>query len=274
MTSIDSIVARLLALHPKLIDLSLDRMWRILDALGHPGAAPAAGDPRRRHQRQGLDHRLHARDPGGGGPARARLHLAASGALQRALPAGAGRRRRAGVGRGTRRGADGMRARQRRRADHRVRDRDRGGVRAVRAPSGRRAAARSRPRRPARRDQRGRAPARHRRSRRCRSIMPRFLGDTIEKIAAEKAGILKRGVPAIVAAQPREALAGDRAAGRARRRADQDRRRGLDRDRGARPAGLSGRRRACSICRRRNSTAAISSRMPASPSRRCARPRP
>src|SRR5262245_18987192 len=36
MTSIDSIVARLLALHPKLIDLSLDRMWRILAALGHP----------------------------------------------------------------------------------------------------------------------------------------------------------------------------------------------------------------------------------------------
>src|SRR5438874_4440631 len=36
MTSVDSIVARLTALHPKLIDLSLDRMWRILDALGHP----------------------------------------------------------------------------------------------------------------------------------------------------------------------------------------------------------------------------------------------
>jgi dihydrofolate synthase/folylpolyglutamate synthase len=36
MTSVDSIVTRLTALHPKLIDLSLDRMWRILDALGHP----------------------------------------------------------------------------------------------------------------------------------------------------------------------------------------------------------------------------------------------
>ncbi len=34
-----------------------------------------------------------------------------------------------------------------------------------------------------------------------------FLGDSIEKIAAEKAGIIKRGVPAIVAAQPRDALA-------------------------------------------------------------------
>ena len=36
MTQIDSIVTRLLGLHPKLIDLTLDRMWRILDSLGHP----------------------------------------------------------------------------------------------------------------------------------------------------------------------------------------------------------------------------------------------
>jgi dihydrofolate synthase/folylpolyglutamate synthase len=36
MSSIDPIVTRLTALHPKLIDLSLDRMWRILAALGHP----------------------------------------------------------------------------------------------------------------------------------------------------------------------------------------------------------------------------------------------
>jgi dihydrofolate synthase/folylpolyglutamate synthase len=36
MTPVDAIVARLLALHPKRIDLSLDRMWRILDRLGHP----------------------------------------------------------------------------------------------------------------------------------------------------------------------------------------------------------------------------------------------
>jgi dihydrofolate synthase/folylpolyglutamate synthase len=34
-----------------------------------------------------------------------------------------------------------------------------------------------------------------------------YLGPTLGQIAAEKAGILKRGVPAIVAAQPREALA-------------------------------------------------------------------
>ncbi|MBM3527439.1 MAG: bifunctional folylpolyglutamate synthase/dihydrofolate synthase [Alphaproteobacteria bacterium] len=36
MSDYESIVARLLTLHPKRIDLSLDRMWRILDALGHP----------------------------------------------------------------------------------------------------------------------------------------------------------------------------------------------------------------------------------------------
>jgi dihydrofolate synthase / folylpolyglutamate synthase len=34
-----------------------------------------------------------------------------------------------------------------------------------------------------------------------------FLGDTIEAVAAEKAGILKTGVPAVIASQPREALA-------------------------------------------------------------------
>lgn len=34
-----------------------------------------------------------------------------------------------------------------------------------------------------------------------------FLGDTLEKIAAEKAGIIKANVPVIVAAQPRDALA-------------------------------------------------------------------
>ncbi len=34
-----------------------------------------------------------------------------------------------------------------------------------------------------------------------------FLGDTIEKIAAEKAGILKRGVPVVLTSQAREALA-------------------------------------------------------------------
>jgi dihydrofolate synthase/folylpolyglutamate synthase len=36
MSAIDSTVTRLTALHPKLIDLTLDRMWRMLAALDHP----------------------------------------------------------------------------------------------------------------------------------------------------------------------------------------------------------------------------------------------
>jgi dihydrofolate synthase/folylpolyglutamate synthase len=36
MTAVDTILSRLLALHPRLIDLSLERMWRILERLDHP----------------------------------------------------------------------------------------------------------------------------------------------------------------------------------------------------------------------------------------------
>jgi dihydrofolate synthase / folylpolyglutamate synthase len=36
MTQVDAIFARLLSLHPKRIDLTLDRMWRILTQLGEP----------------------------------------------------------------------------------------------------------------------------------------------------------------------------------------------------------------------------------------------
>ena len=35
----DVILARMMTLHPKIIDLTLDRMWRILEALGHPERA-------------------------------------------------------------------------------------------------------------------------------------------------------------------------------------------------------------------------------------------
>ena len=70
-----------------------------------------------------------------------------------------------------------------------------------------------------------------------------FLGDTLVAIAAEKAGILKPGVPAVIASQARDALAViERQAARVKAPLV-DRRRGLDGDRGARPAGLSGRRR-------------------------------
>ncbi|MDO5529184.1 MAG: folylpolyglutamate synthase/dihydrofolate synthase family protein [Paracoccus sp. (in: a-proteobacteria)] len=39
MSNSDSILARLMSLHPKVIDLSLDRMHRLLDALGNPQRA-------------------------------------------------------------------------------------------------------------------------------------------------------------------------------------------------------------------------------------------
>ena len=32
----DAVLAHMMALHPKIIDLTLDRMWRLLDALGNP----------------------------------------------------------------------------------------------------------------------------------------------------------------------------------------------------------------------------------------------
>ena len=32
----DIILERMMALHPKIIDLTLDRVWRLLDALGNP----------------------------------------------------------------------------------------------------------------------------------------------------------------------------------------------------------------------------------------------
>jgi dihydrofolate synthase/folylpolyglutamate synthase len=38
-TKSDILLDRMMSLHPKLIDLTLDRMWRILDALGHPERA-------------------------------------------------------------------------------------------------------------------------------------------------------------------------------------------------------------------------------------------
>ena len=35
----DRILARMLALHPKIIDLTLDRVWRLLEALDNPQRA-------------------------------------------------------------------------------------------------------------------------------------------------------------------------------------------------------------------------------------------
>ena len=82
------------------------------------------------------------------------------------------------------------------------------------------AAARSRPRRRARRDQRDRPAPAHRASRRSRFDHMQHLGDTLAAIAGEKAGIIKRGVPAVDRAAAAGGAGGVRGArGRARRAA-------------------------------------------------------
>ena len=58
----------------------------LLDRLGRPQDRLAAGVPRRRDQRQGLDLRLPPRRAGGGGLHGPRLHQPAPGPLQRAHP--------------------------------------------------------------------------------------------------------------------------------------------------------------------------------------------
>ena len=84
----DLILDRMMALHPKMIDLTLDRVWRLLAALGHPErrlppVIHIAGTNGKGSTlamiRAGLE---------GAGQTRPRLHLAASGAVPRAHPAG------------------------------------------------------------------------------------------------------------------------------------------------------------------------------------------
>ncbi len=96
-----------------------------------------------------------------------------------------------------------------------------------------------------------------------------FLGATVEKIAYEKAGILRRGAPAIVAEQDERALARHRARGAEARRSAALRRARFLHPLRARPARLRGRRRASSTCRCRGWPAAISSATPRRRSRRC-----
>jgi hypothetical protein len=108
----------MMALHPKLIDLTLDRMWRLLDALGHPqralppvihiagtnGKGSTLGDDPRRARGAGL--RVHA------------YTSPASRAVPRTHPAcGRSDRRRSPV-----RHARPLLCRQRPRSDHLFRD--------------------------------------------------------------------------------------------------------------------------------------------------------
>ena len=175
-----------------------------------PGAAAAAGDPRRRHQRQGLGRGDAARRARGRRAPGARLYLAASRALPRAHPA-------------------------RRRADRRgpaVAERSSAARR--RTPARRSPSSRSPPRRPS-----SRWPRRRRTSRCSRSgsaagstpptsidrprltvITPvsldhqQYLGETLAEIAGEKAGILKHGRPLHRRPAGARGARGDRGAGR------------------------------------------------------------
>jgi dihydrofolate synthase/folylpolyglutamate synthase len=206
MTQIDSIVARLMALHPKLIDLTLDRMWRILDALGHP----------ERH----LPPVIHVAGTNGKGSTIAfmRAILEASGARVhvytsphlvrfnerfRLGSAGAGRLATDGEL------ADALAQCERANASAPIT------VFEITTAAGLLLFARH----PAdilllEVGLGGRLDATNVIERPLVTVVApvsldhaEFLGDTVGKIAAEKAGIFKRDVPAIVAAQPREALA-------------------------------------------------------------------
>ena len=269
MTPIDSIVARLLGLHPRLIDLSLDRMWRILDALGHP--------------QRSLPPVIHVAGTNGKGSTIAflraileaaglRVHVYTSPHLVRF-----NERFRLG------RAGGGVLVSDEELATALMEcEAANAGARITVFEIETAAAFLLFARYPA--DALllevglgGRLDATNVIERPLASVITPvsfdhadYLGDTLGKIAAEKAGILKRDVPALIAAQPREALAViERAAARAGRSRSPART-----GRPPKNAAVWSIRTTtgCSICRRQSSTAATSSRTPASPSRRCAPP--
>ena len=206
MAAIDTIVARLEALHPKLIDLSLDRMERILNALQHPerhlppvihvagtnGKGSTIAFMRAILEAAGLRVHVYTSPHLVRFNERFRLGAAGEGALvsDEVLAEALAECERANVG-----GpitlfeittAAGLLLFARHPAD----------VLLLEVGLGGRLDATNVVERPL-----------------ATVITPvsfdhaEHLGDSIGKIAVEKAGILKRGVPAIVAPQPREALA-------------------------------------------------------------------
>ena len=264
MAAYDSIIARLLALHPKRIDLSLDRVWRLLGALGHP--------------EQRVPPVIHVAGTNGKG---------STIAFMRAMLEAAGRSvhvytsphlvrfnerfRIAGTLVSDEALAAALEECERANGDEPITvfeietaagvllfSRNPADVLLLEVGLG------------------GRLDATNVIEQPLASVITpvsmdhlEFLGDTLEKIAAEKAAILKRGVPGVDRAAIRRGDGGHRAAGQHGARAAPRRRRALERARGARPSRLSGRGRACSTSPRRSSTAVTSSTTPASPSRRC-----
>jgi dihydrofolate synthase/folylpolyglutamate synthase len=206
MSPIDSIVTRLLALHPKRIDLTLERMWRILGSLGHP--------------ERGLPPVLHIAGTNGKGSTVAfmraileaaglRVHVYTSPHLVRFNE----RFRIGTVGAGRLASdselGDALTECERQNADAPIT------VFEITTAAGLLLFARH----PAdilllEVGLGGRLDATNVIERPLATVVApvsldhaEFLGDTVAQVAAEKAGIFKPGVPAIVAAQPREALA-------------------------------------------------------------------
>ena len=168
-----------------------------------PRARAAAGDPRRRHQRQGLGRRDAPRRPRGDGRPRPCLYLAPPRPLPRAHP----HRRRAHRRGPADRRARALRGGERRRADHLLRDHHRRGLpRHGRDPGRLRRSSRSASAagstRPTSSSGRG-----SRSSPRCRSTTSSTSARPWPQIAGEKAGILKPGVPAVVGEQEPDGLA-------------------------------------------------------------------
>jgi len=205
MTSIDSIVARLTELHPKRIDLSLDRMWRILEALGHPehrlppvihvagtnGKGSTIAFMRAILEGAGLRVHVYTSPHLVRFNERFRLGVEGEGRLASDQELGSVLAKCESVNAGAPitvfeiTTAAGLLLFARNAADALLLEVGMG----------------------------GRLDATNVVDRPLATVITpvsldhtEHLGDTVGKIAAEKAGILKRGVPAIVAAQPREAL--------------------------------------------------------------------
>jgi dihydrofolate synthase/folylpolyglutamate synthase len=77
----------LMALHPKGFDLSLGRITRLLERLGNPHEKLPPVIHIAGHKRQGVDQRLLPRHSRGARPQGSRSYIAAPGQLARALPA-------------------------------------------------------------------------------------------------------------------------------------------------------------------------------------------